>query len=162
MSLLHLCRWLQHNSFIVAINGAAWSAAALEIVHYFSMFISVGSMVIVDLRLLGLVGRRQEAVRFSKWLFPWMWTALAFNFLSGFLMFAGSATSYYGNPIFYDKMAVILLAIVASIIVQQKVGKWSELPAMPAPAKLIALVSIGLWIGAIIAGVEIPALTGIG
>jgi uncharacterized membrane protein YbaN (DUF454 family) len=77
-------------------------------------------------------------------------------------MFAGSATSYYGNDVFYDKMAVTLLAIVVNIIVQQKVRKWDTLPAMPAWAKLVALVSICLWIGAIIAGVEVPALTGVG
>jgi len=160
--LLHLCRWLQDTLFIAAINGTAWTAAALEIVHYFSMFILVGSMVIVDLRVLGLVGRRQDATQLADWLFPWMWASLALNVLSGFFMFAGSATAYYGNDIFYDKMTVFLLAIVANIIVQKKVRKWNLLPAMPAWAKLIAVVSIGLWIGAIIAGVEVPALTGIG
>ena len=160
--LLHLCRWLQDNSFIAAINGTSWTAAALEIVHYFSMFVLVGSMVIVDLRVLGLVARRQDATQLADRLFPWIWTSLALNFLSGFLMFAGSAASYYRNDIFYDKIIVILLAIIANIIVQQKVRKWDQLPAMPAWAKLFAVVSIGLWIGAIIAGVEVPALTGIG
>jgi uncharacterized membrane protein len=160
--LLHLCRWLQDSSFIAEINGTAWTAAALEVVHYFSMFILVGSMVIVDLRVLGLVARRQDATQLADRLFPWIWASLALNVLSGFFMFAGSATSYYGNDIFYDKMAVFLLAIVANIIVQKKVRKWNQLPAMPAWAKLIAVVSICLWIGAIIAGVEVPALTGVG
>ena len=73
-------------------------------------------------------------------------------------MFAGSATAYYHNDIFYDKMGVVLLAIVASIIVQQKVRRWNQLPAMPAWAKFIAVLSIGLWVGAIIAGVEVPLL----
>jgi uncharacterized membrane protein len=160
--LLHLCRWLQDNSFIALINGTAWTAAALEIVHYFSMFILVGSMVIVDLRVLGLVGRLQDATQLADRLFPWIWASLALNFLSGFFMFAGSAIAYYRNDIFYDKVGVVLLAVVANIIVQQKVRKWDQLPAMPASAKLIAVVSIGLWIGAIIAGVEVPALTGVG
>jgi uncharacterized membrane protein len=160
--LLHLCRWLQDNSFIAAINGTSWTAAALEIVHYFSMFVLVGAMVIVDLRVLGLVARRQDATQLADRLFSWIWISLALNFLSGFLMFAGSAASYYDNGIFYDKMIVILLAVVVNIIVQQKVRKWDQLPAMPAWAKLFAVVSIGLWIGAIIAGVEVPALTGIG
>jgi len=160
--LIHLCRLLQDNSLIAVINGTAWIAAALEIVHYFSMFILVGSMVIVDLRVLGLVARRQDATQLAERLFPWMWISLAFNFLSGFLMFAGSATAYYRNDVFYDKVAVILLAIVMNIIVQQKVRKWGQLPAMPAWAKLVAFISIGLWIGAIIAGVEVPALTGVG
>jgi uncharacterized membrane protein len=160
--LLHLCRWLQNNSFIALMNGTAWTAAALEIVHYFSMFILVGSMVIVDLRVLGLVGRRQDATQLADRLFPWIWASLALNVLSGFFMFAGSATAYYRNDVFYDKMTVFLLAIVANIIVQKKVRTWNQLPAMPAWAKLIAVVSIGLWIGAIIAGVEVPALTGVG
>ena len=160
--LLHICRWLQENSFIAVINGTAWTAAAVEILHYFSMFVLVGSMVIVDLRVLGLLGRRQDATQLADRLFPWIWGSLALNFLSGFLMFAGSATAYYHNDIFYDKVAVVLLAIVASIIVQQKVRSWTQLPAIPAWAKLMAVVSIGLWIGAIIAGVEVPALTGVG
>jgi uncharacterized membrane protein len=160
--LLHLCRWLQENSIIAVLNGTSWTAAILEIIHYFSMFILVGSMIIVDLRVLGLVGRRQDATLLADRLFPWMWISLLFNFLSGFVMFAGSATAYYHNDIFYDKVIVVLLAIAASITVQQKVRKWNQSPAMPAWAKLIAVLSIGLWIGAIIAGVEVPALTGIG
>jgi uncharacterized membrane protein len=160
--LLHLCRWLQENSIIALLNGTSWTAAVLEIIHYFSMFILVGSMIIVDLRVLGLVGRRQDATLLADRLFPWMWISLLFNFLSGFIMFAGSATSYYHNDIFYDKVIVVLLAIAASITVQQKLRRWNQSPAMPAWAKLIAVLSIGLWIGAIIAGVEVPALTGIG
>ena len=137
-------------------------AASVEILHYFSMFILVGSMVIVDLRILGLVARRQDAAQLAERLFPWIWISLALNFLTGFLMFAGSAVSYYRNDVFYDKIGIIVLAIVVNIFVQQKVRKWDQLPAMPAWANLIAVVSIGLWIGAIIAGVEVPALTGVG
>jgi uncharacterized membrane protein len=160
--LLHLCRWMQDNSLIVALNSTAWAAAVLEIVHYFSMFMLVGSMLIVDLRVLGLVGRAQDAKLLADRLFPWIWISLAFNFLSGFFMFAGSAVAYYRNDIFYDKVGVILLAIGANLIVQKKVSKWNQLPAMPAAAKFLAVLSIGLWIGAIIAGVEVPALTGVG
>jgi hypothetical protein len=162
MSFLHLCRWLQDNSFIAFVNGTAWAAAGLEILHYFSMFILVGSMAIIDLRVLGLLGRGQEAQTFAERLFPWMWAGLGLNFLSGFLMFAGSAVSYYRNDIFYHKLTVVLLAVIASVVVQQKVRAWDRLPAVPVWAKLMALVSIGLWVGAIIAGVEVPALTNVG
>src|SRR5665213_826582 len=124
--LLQICRWLQENSWIVAINGTAWAAATVEIVHYFSMFILVGSMVIVDLRVLGLVGRRLRASQLADRLFPWMWISLTFNFLSGFLMFAGSAPSYYRNDIFYDKLTVILLAVAANVVVQKKIRAWDQ------------------------------------
>ena len=134
---LHICRWLQDNAFIALINGTAWTAAILEIVHYFSLFILVGSMVIVDLRVLGLVGRRLQATQLADWLLPWIWISLAFNFLSGFLMFAGSAPSYYNNDVFYDKMAVVLLAVAADIFVLKKISKWDQLLVTPSMGEII-------------------------
>jgi hypothetical protein len=161
-SLLHLFRWLQDNSFIALINGTAWTAAALEIVHYFSMFVLVGSMIVVDLCVLGLLGSGEKVASFADRLFPWMWAGLAFNVLSGFLMFAGSAVAYYRNDIFYDKLIVVLLAVAASVVVHVKARALDQSPPVPLGAKVIALVSIGLWVAAIIAGVEVPALTGVG
>ena len=160
--LLHMCRWLQDNAFIDFVNGTAWTAAALEIVHYFSMFVLVGSVVIVDLRVLGLLGRRESTAQLADRLLPWIWYSLAWNALSGFFMFAGSATAYYRNDVFYDKVGVVALAIIATVIVQFEVRKWGKSSAMPARARWMAFISIVLWVGAIIAGVEVPALTGVG
>jgi hypothetical protein len=117
---------------------------------------------IVDLRVLGALARRESAAQLAGRLFPWMWYALALNVFSGFFMFAGSAVSYYRNDVFYDKVGVIVLAVAATTIVQLKIRKWDESPAMPVDAKFIALVSILLWAGAIVAGVEVPALTNVG
>jgi hypothetical protein len=153
---------LESNSLIVTLNSTGWMAAALEVVHYFSMFVLVGSIAIVDLRVLGVAGRQQSAAKLARRLFPWMWMALALNFLSGFLMFAGIATSYIADPTFHMKMWVTLAAVIFGIVVQWKVPAWDKLPAIPAAAKLVALISLLLWVGAILAGVEVPALSGIG
>lgn len=160
--LLHICRWLQDNAFIDWINGTAWTAAALEILHYFSVFILVGCAGIVDLCVLGLLGRRESAARLADLLFPWVWYSLVLNVLSGLFMFAGSAVSYYHNDVFYDKVGVVALAIASTIVVQLKMHKWDESPSMPLAAKLIAFVSIVFWVAAIVAGVEVPALTNVG
>jgi len=160
--ILHFCRWLQNNGLVSFLNGTAWTAAAMEIIHYFSMFVVVGATAIVDLRVLGAVEVRQDAKELANRLFPWIWISLVLNFLSGFVMFAGTAPSYYGNTIFYDKLMVILLAVLSNIVVLQQVRKWNQLATMPAMAKIAAFLSIVLWIGAIIAGVEVPALTGVG
>jgi uncharacterized membrane protein len=159
--LAQLGESLQNNSLIVTLNGTSWMAAALEVIHYFSMFVLVGSIAIVDLRLLGLAGQHQSLTKLAERFFPWMWAALALNFLSGFLMFAGDATAYIPDPTFHMKMYVTLAAVVFGIIVQWRVPKWDRLP-IPAGAKVVALVSLLLWVGAILAGVEVPALSGIG
>jgi hypothetical protein len=153
---------LQDNSIIVTLNSTGWMAAGLEIVHYFSMFVLVGSIAMVDLRVMGLAGQQQSATKIAQRLFPWMWAALALNFLSGFFMFAGIAASYIPNSLFQMKMWVILAAVVFGIIVQWKVPAWDKLPAMPIGAKLVAAVSLLLWVGAILAGNELPALSGLG
>ena len=153
---------LESNSLIVTLNSTGWMAAALEVVHYFSMFVLVGSIAIVDLSVLGVAGRQQSAAKLARRLFPWMWLALAMNFLSGFLMFAAIASSYIPDPTFQMKMWVTLAAVVFGIVVQWRVPAWDKSPAMPTTAKLIALISLLLWVGAILAGVEVPAISGIG
>lgn len=160
--LLQLARWLQGNSFIISLNSAAWSAAATEIVHYFSMFVLVGTTAIVDLRVLGIAARTQSPTQLAERLFPWTWAALAFNVLSGFLMFAGDAVVYIPNSLFHAKLITVLFAVVLGIAVQWGVPRWDRLPAIPVWAKILALASLVLWVGAIFAGVEVPALTGVG
>ena len=160
--LLHLGRLLQDNSFLVTINSLPVTAAALEIIHYFSMFLVVGPTVMVDLRVLGAADRHHPVAELAERFFPWVWVALAFNALSGFLMFAGNAVAYIPESTFHAKMLVTLLAVVFTLAVQWSVPKWDRLPVIPATAKVVALLSLVLWIGAILAGVEVPALSGIG
>jgi hypothetical protein len=158
----NLCRWLEKSSLIMALNGSKYGSAIVEVTHYIGFFLLVGAIVVVDLRLLGVVKGRQSASQLGEQVFPLMWTGLGLSALTGFIMFAGSATQYYANSLFYLKLAVVLLGIVTGITVQRNVPKWDNLPAISAWAKLLAIVSIALWIGAILVGVEIPAITGVG
>ena len=160
--LTHFGEALQDNSLIVMLNSVGWMAATLEIVHYFGMFVLVGSIAVIDLRVMGLAGQQQSATKLAQRLFPWMWVGLALNFLSGFVMFGGIAASYIPDSTFHLKMEVVLAAVIFGIIVQWKVPAWDRLPAMPMGAKLIAAISLLLWVGAILAGNELPALSGLG
>jgi len=144
------------------MNTTASVAASLEVIHYFSFFVLVGATAIVDLRVMGLAARRQSAEQISAAAFPWAWTGLAFAVLSGFVMFAGDAGDYLHNAVFYRKLLVVLLAIIFGAVVQRNAGKWDHLPAIPTGAKLVALVSLLLWVGAILMGVDVPAITGVG
>ena len=159
---MRFCEWLEHTALITAITNSLLMSTIVEIAHYFSLFLLVGPILIVDLRLLGLAARRLDIHELAGEMFPLMWTGLALNFLSGFLMFAGDATTFYGNRVFHFKLAVILLAVILGVVVEQGSGRWGQLPVMPVRARFLALVSLALWIGAILAAVEVPSLTSVG
>ncbi|HET7842319.1 MAG TPA: hypothetical protein VFM21_11965 [Terriglobia bacterium] len=160
--MLHFCAWLQNNSLLVAINNSIVLSAIMEVAHYAGFFLLVGTIAIVDLRVLGIAGRRQNVGTLGAQLFPWMWVGLTFAFLSGFVMFSGDAADFYLASVFRIKIAVILLAVIFGIIVQWNTPKWGQLPSLPVSAKLLALISLVLWIGAILASVEVPAISGVG
>jgi hypothetical protein len=160
--LLQFCEWLEHSLWITTIGGTGWMYQTAEITHYFSLFVLIGTTVIVDLRVLGVAARRESVAQISEQFFPWIWTALSLALVSGFIMFAADAADFYTDTIFRIKMTVILLAILSTILVQWKAGS-PDRPAETHPlSKLAAFASLVLWIGAILAAVEIAAISGLG
>jgi hypothetical protein len=159
---MRFCQWLAHTSFITWASNSVIISTAVELTHYVSMFLLVGSIVIVDLRILGLAARKRNAAELADELFPLMWVGLALNFLSGFLLFAGDAPTFWVNWVFHIKLTVILVAVIFGVIVQWNARRWGQAPSISIGAKLLALVSLALWIGSILAAVEVPALTSVG
>src|SRR5260370_41338547 len=99
------------------LNSVGWMAATLEIVHYFSMFVLVGSIAVIDLRVMGLAGQQQSAAKLAQRLFPWVWAGLALNFVSGFVMFGGIGASYILDYTFQLEMEVVLEAVIFVVMV---------------------------------------------
>jgi hypothetical protein len=158
----HFCVALQHNSWIVALNSSIAITSFFEVCHYAGFFLVVGSIALVDLRVLGIAGRRQTATAMAEELFPWMWTGLVFATISGFLMFAGDAIDFYGAPLFRMKMLGFVLALLVGIVVQWQVPRWERRGPISFGAKSVALLSLLLWVATILAALEVPAINGVG
>jgi hypothetical protein len=76
--------------------------------------------------------------------------------------FATEAGDYAAVTPFRVKMLIIVLAAISALVKEWSVPNWDRAPVMPVTARLLALVSMVLWLGAILAGVEIAPLTGLG
>jgi uncharacterized membrane protein len=153
---------LEHVGWVTVLANTGWMYATVSVVHYFTLLFFIGTIALVDLRILGVADRNQTLSLLADQLLPWTWIGFALAMISGFLLFTTDAGDYAPDHVFQAKMLVILLAVVFTVVVQVGLRKWNQLPAVPASAKVIAAVSLILWLGAILAGVDIAALSGLG
>ena len=153
---------LEQVGWVKVLGTTGWLYSSVSVVHYFTLFFFIGTIVLVDLRILGLAGRGQTISLLADQLLPWTWIGLTLAMISGFLLFTTDAGDYAPDHVFQAKMLVILLALIFTVIVHRGQRKWNQLPAIPLGVKVIAALSLLLWLGAILAGVDIAALSGLG
>jgi hypothetical protein len=134
----------------------------VSVTHYSAVFLSVGAIILLDLRILGIAASREALAALGEQLRPWTWIGVGTVVVSGFLLFVVDASDFASAPLFRLKLLVTLLALVSSLAVEWNLKKWDQAPATPLDARLIALASIVLWLGAMLLSVEIPAITGLG
>ena len=139
----------------VAYIGKHRILEVISMLHYFTIFWVVGTIALIDLRVLGLVGTRQTAAEWQKQLSPWMWTAMTICLVTGLLEFAPGGGDFYLNFMFKWKMVATAVGVILAVIVYRGVPKWDRLPSMPAWAKTVAALCLLVWIGTILLGVEI-------
>lgn len=154
--------WMEHLGWVQYVSTTAWLYSSISTVHYFTLFVMVGTSVVIDLRVLGLAGTRKPVVQFAQQIYPWMWGAFWLAVISGFLEFATDAGDYLPDTVFRVKMTVILLAVIFTILLQRSVTGPYELKSVSAGVKVLAALSLLFWIGSILAGVEIAAISGLG
>ena len=153
---------LEQMGWVKTLGSTGWMYASVSVTHYLTMFWFIGSMAVVDLRVMGVAARKRNLAELSAQIYPWAWTGLVLAILSGFLMFLTDAGDWAPDPVFHVKVGMIVISIVLAIVVQVMVPNWAALPEIPAWAKILALVALLFWIGTILSASEIPAMEGLG
>ena len=126
---------------------------AVEILHIIGFVVLVGSILALDLRLLGL-GRAIAIKPMAQLLLPLSRAGFVLAICMGFLLFSADASHVVKNPAFQTKLLLLAAALVNIVIAHA--GPWRHIERWPdeAPggAKATALVSLVLWLGVICAG----------
>ncbi|MBR1156430.1 DUF6644 family protein [Bradyrhizobium sp. JYMT SZCCT0428] len=126
---------------------------AVEILHILGFVVLVGSILALDLRLLGW-GRAIPIAPMAKLLLPLSRFGFGLAISMGFLLFSADASHVVRNPAFQAKLLLIAAALVNVVIAHagpwRRVALWRD--EAPAGAKVSALVSLLLWLGAVCAG----------
>jgi hypothetical protein len=153
---------LQHAEWVTTLATSRPLFGLVLVVHYFAVFCCIGTIVLLDVRILGLAARNRDLSTFAEQLRPWTWIGLGSVVVSGFLLFATEAGDYAAVTPFRVKMLIIGLAVISALAIEWGVPRWDRSPVTSLTGKFVALISIVLWLGAMLVSVEIPALTGLG
>lgn len=134
------------------LNASELIFPTLEVCHIVGFTVTLGTIALLDLRVLGFGMRRQAIADMACDLAPWTLAGLILVLLSGPLLFSSDPDMYYLNGSFQFKMVCLLLAIVFNYTIHQRVvraGKEST------SSRLVACLSLALWAGVIGGGIFI-------
>jgi hypothetical protein len=142
---------LLQNAVADALNQTEWAFALAECVHIGGFAVAIGSIVLVDFRMLNLGLRRETAARILRYTELWTVIALLFVVFSGFALFLSQVDVYRVNLIFPFKMYALLAALIYNFTVHRKVATTENPP--PVLSKLVAIVSLLLWVSVVFGGI---------
>src|SRR5205085_10880920 len=96
--LLAFCKWLEQTAVGAAIRESLWLFPAIETLHLLGMAALVGTVIVLDLRLLGWAMRRERVSALAGKLVPWAWAAFAGQVFTGRSLLSSEAASVSLNP----------------------------------------------------------------
>jgi hypothetical protein len=142
MYAISFFEWLTTSPWANVMNGPEWAFPVVASFHFMGFALSIGTIAIVDFRLLGLGMRRQTAAQLAADLNKWTCWGLALMLTTGSLMFSADAVNYHGNPSFQFKMTCLMLALLFHFTIHRRVALSGD---SPIAAKLVGALSLLLW-----------------
>ena len=147
---------IEASRFATTIRDSIWMFPIIESIHVISFTLVVGTIAVIDLRLLGLASTQRSFQRMASEILKWTWVAFALTVATGLTMFSTNATIYYHNPFFRTKMLLLVLAgmnmLFFEMTAHRTVNRWDNARSAPAAGKAVAVLSLTLWIGIIFMG----------
>lgn len=144
--------WVEETAFSTWMRESGPAFFSSLILHSVAMGLVVGVHVATDLRILGVAPRVPLSLmrRFA----PVLWAGLVMVVVSGGLLLAAYPAKALTNPVFYLKLAAVVAALFITRSLANRVMRDSSHDAGPAPrrARLLAALSLLLWVGAITSG----------
>ncbi len=155
-TLARFSSWLELTAFSRHLQTAEWVIPAVQTIHILAIAAVMGSMLLFNLRLLGVSGTDVPIVRVSRRFLPVIWVAFWVLLASGALMIAAEPGRSLLNPVFQLKMALLLAALALTLATARPLRRhpdyWTDGMARSWVARLGASLSICLWVGILCAG----------
>jgi hypothetical protein len=154
-SLDNFCAWIERTSLSQAIQVTSWSVPAVQTVHILAIAAVMAAALMLNLRLLGIMGSDRSIAEVSKRFRPVIWWTLPVLLLSGAILIIGEPVRSLENPVFQLKMFLLSMVIILMLAWQvplRKDSRYWDAGGRSAGIKLIAIVSLALWTSIVCAG----------
>ncbi len=128
----------------------------LQTVHLLSIVAIMTSVVMIDLRILGLAVPSQSTAEMINRLSPWTLWGVVGAASSGIWFLFARPNRYFSNPVFQIKFGLLAAAVLLTVIFYRwsstEINIWHGPGNRIVVAKIYALVSLLLWLGVVMAG----------
>jgi hypothetical protein len=149
-------KWLYATPLAVTIRENEILFPWIESIHVLAIVLVVGTISIVDLRLLGLASVHRPVSRMMRDTLPYTWTCFAIAAITGALLFSSNAVTYAHNFYFRTKMCVLLLAALNMGIFHlfggRDIAAWDTAARPPVAARAAGGISLLVWIAVVATG----------
>jgi hypothetical protein len=145
--MLPLFQWCYDTWIGATIRESTWLFPLIEAFHLVGLGLTAGTVLTVDLRLLGVGLSRQSATQLWASVQPWFLGSVCLMFVTGILLFMSEAIKCYYSFAFWIKMASLLLALVFAFTIRSHVVRAGPTSGSWQQGRLTALASLVLWFG---------------
>ena len=152
MNLLPFFEWCETTVVGNAIRDSSWLFPVIESVHLLALALLGGTLLMVDLRLLGTGLRDQPVRQLARDVHPWLVGALVMMIATGVPLFLSESIKCYYNTAFWVKITTLPFAILFTFTIRRRVTMADPGGGAPVPPKLVGLTSLALWFGVAAAG----------
>lgn len=150
-----LFKAIQASPIGSTISQSTWMFPTIETIHVIAIATVIGTIVMVDLRLVGVASKERPVSALTHELLPWTWGAFAVALASGLLLFTSRAADYMAVPAFIIKFAVMAVAaanmLVFHFTTYRSVSAW-DLGRPVTAARVAGGLSLLLWAVVVICG----------
>ncbi len=149
--MLWFFEWCEATWLGTTVRDSLWAFPVLESFHLLGLSLLGGSLLVVDLRMLGLGLTRQSIAALAMDARSWLCRALVVMLLTGLPLFLSEAVKCYWNPSFRVKMVALPVALAYTFLVKERIARAAALDTTTR-TRLVAVGSIVLWFTVAAAG----------
>ena len=154
--MLQFTEWLSQTSLSLAIQTHEWIIPTVQSIHIVAITVVVGSVFMIDLRVLGWAGRDQSLLETTGRFGPWLTGALCVLLTTGILLVIGEPARELLAFSFWFKMFLVavgtLIAAVFQVVLKKTEPSWQESLVKRRSTKWFAVFTLLIWVGIIILG----------